>query len=257
MRRAIFIAAIALGSGCIISTSSNEGDATLYWSFWTTYSHGGFGTVSSTATQVCSQAGVDVIKITLIDPQGYALPISSGPCITGGTYDTPGIVFTALEPGVWDYQISGFRAGVEVFSDAGTFNVYDQTDTVVDTNLTANYGDLELHFNVPTCVAGDTIEFDLVDTTWGLLYSTYQGTTNPPVAVPCAGLNIPSVPQFVSGISSGSYKLSNLVQLDNLGAAVSYPACIPNWTQPVGGKVLGTITIDSATSPGATYCLPG
>lgn len=262
MRRAILIAAVALGSGCIVETTPNRGDAAVYWSFWSTAAHGGFGDETWTSREVCASAGVDVIEITLVDPRGDALPAVRDWCVTSN--DVPGALFTSLETGTWQYVLDGYRGDVLVFSDypsladPNEFTIYDGSDTVVDTYPAALYGDLELRFNVPTCISTDTVEFDLYDSgSVDPVYSTWRGTTNPPIAVGCTTTPfvIPSVPAAGTGVSTGEYELAGLAQVDSTGADVHFPACIPNWTQSSGTNTIISVTIDSAAAPGpTTYC---
>lgn len=261
MRRAILIAAVVLGSGCVVQSSPTLGSATLYWSFWNSALLGNFGSITDTAAQVCGKAGVNQLDITLISPSGVAQPVSTGPCVTAN--GVPGTVFLDLSPGTWDYKIEGFRAGVLVFSEdsrvtagAAPFVVNAGADAVVDTRPRAIYWDVQLNFTVPSCIATDTIEFNASDTTYGVLYSTDLGRTNPPVRVGClapASMVIPSVPPAVTGVSSGSYVLGNVRQLDKNGAVVNYPSCIPHWVQGATSTVV-PVTINSGTNPPISGC---
>lgn len=254
-RIALALAAAALVSGCTIQTNPKSGSAVIYWSFWETQSHGTFGSESATASEVCGQAAVEQITITLVDPRGDTLTPVTDWCVTSN--DVPGAVFDGLEPGDWHYFIDGFRGGILVFTDYRAFTITAGNETVVDSTLMGVYWDLELDFTVPTCIASDTVELDLYDVGFGTrVYSTYAGTPNPPVAVSCVGpatLVIPSLPPAVSGKSSGSYKILNLVQAASNGTALHYPSCIPNWTQPSTANEVLAVTIDSATAP-ATLC---
>jgi len=254
VRLAIFIAA-ALGSGCIVGTTSG-GEASVYWSVWASATHGEFGSSSATATEVCAQAGVDAITLVLIDPTGVPLAPVSGACITGN--DVPGTRFTGLGPGTWQFEIHGYRGTELVFEDVpadaldNAFDVRDGEVTVVDTTPAAIYWDLDLGFSVPTCTASETVAFDLVDVGTGhVVFSTHAGTTNPPVALGCTAttttLTIPSVPP-------ATYALVHLAQVDAAGLDVHYPGCIPNWVQPGTASVtVPTVTIDGV-SPPLTYC---
>lgn len=260
-RIALLLAAVGLGSGCVVQSSPTLGSATLYWSLWNSALLGNFGLTTDSATQVCAKAGVNQIDITLISPSGVAQPVSTGPCVT--TNGVPGTVFLDLSPGTWDYRIEGFRAGVLVFSEdsrttpgAAPFVVTAGNDIVVDTRPRAIYWDVQLNFTVPSCIATDTIEFNASDTTYGVLYSTDLGTTNPPVRVGClapATMVIPSVPPAVTGVSSGSYVLSNVRQLDKNGLLVNYPSCIPHWVQGASNTTIG-VTINSGTNPPQFGC---
>ena len=186
-RIALLLAAVGLGSGCIIETNGNQGDAIIYWSYWNSDLLGDFGSESATSTGLCAAAGVDEIEITLTDPAGDVRTPTSGSCVTGN--DVPGARFVDLEAGTWDYYIAGYRGGVLVFEYWDWFEVWEGDETLVDSNMTAIYYDLRIDYSAETCVDGDTIEFDLYDTgdLVSPVYSTYRGP-NPPVGVPCSTL---------------------------------------------------------------------
>lgn len=247
-RIALLLAAVGLGSGCVIETTGNTGDAVLYWSFWNSDLLRDFGSATATATEVCAAAAVDEIEITLTDPARYVRAPVSGPCVTGN--DVPGALFVDLQAGTWDYYIAGYRGGVLVFDDWGSFDVYDRDRTLVDSTMTAIYWDLRIDYATETCVAGDTIEFDLCDTRYvDPVYSTWRGTTNPPVAVPCstagATMYLPSVPP-------GPYAFSRLVQVDALGEEVGWSTCSPTWTQPATTSKAVTVSIVDSIPPSPT-----
>lgn len=248
-RFALLLAAVGLGSGCIVETTPNLGEAAIYWSLWNSDRLGDFGSKASTATEVCAAAGVEDVDITLTSPSGVTLPVSTGPCIEAG--DVPGTVFLDLDPGTWDYYIAGYRGGVLVFQDSGTFSVSDGHRAIVDTHLTAIYYDVQINYTTATCPAGGSIEFDLYDSVHvNPVYSTYLGTVagpNPAVAVQCAAsasMVIPSVP-------AGLYDFSPWVQYDSTGTAVRYSTCKPTWEQFAVSKTI-TVSVTSLTPPSPT-----
>jgi hypothetical protein len=247
-RLALLLVAVGLGSGCIIESTPNLGSAAIYWSFWNSDKLGNFGSTSSTATEVCAAAGVDGVDITLTSPSGVTLPVSTGPCKEYG--DVPGTVFLDLDPGTWDYYIAGYRGSALVFQDSGTFSVSNGNETVVDTLLTAIHKDVEIVYTTATCPTGGSIEFDLYDSVHvNPVYSTYAGTPNPAVAVPCAA----TASMVIPSVAAGVYDFSPWVQYDSTGTPVRYSTCKPTWTQSATASKTITVDLSALTSP-TTFC---
>lgn len=248
-RLALLLAAVGLGSGCIIETTGNTGDAAIYWSYWNSDLLGAFGDTTWTATEVCAAAAVDEIEITLTDPAGDLRAPVSKPCVT--INDVPGALFLDLEAGTWGYYIAGYRGGVLVFDYWDRFQVYDGDETPVDADMTAIHWDLRIDYDTETCVAGDTIEFDLYDTRYvNPVYSTWRGTANPPVAVPCSTAG---ATMFIPSVPSAAYAFSQLVQYSGLGVEVGWSTCSPTWTQPAStSKTVDVSIVDP--EPAFAYC---
>lgn len=248
MRAVILVAAVALGSGCIIENTPNLGSATIYWSFWHSDRLGDFGSTSMSASEVCGLAGVGEIDITLTSPAGIAQPVSTGPCVTGN--DVPGAVFLDLEPGTWDYYVAGYRGGVLVFDASGSFAVSDGNDTVVDMSppLAAKFFDVQVNYTTVACPAGGTIEFSLFDTRYsGPVYSTSAGP-NPRVSVPCAA----SASMVIPSVQAATYDFGPWIQSDAVGP-VHYSTCRPTWTQAANASKTITVDLSGTTSP-TTFC---
>jgi hypothetical protein len=252
-RIALLLAAVGLGSGCIIESTPNLGSASIYWAF-SSDRLPAIGDFTDSAAVICAQAAVDEIEITLTTPAGDVIAPYYYGCDAG--YDVPGARFLDLEPGTWDYYIAGYRGSVLVFDDWGSFDAYDGSETIVESRLGALYWDVQVNYTVGSCYPGDTIEFDLYDTARAsAVYSTYSGAVNPPVAVPClasSSMIIPSVAPYVAGVSSGSYEFSQWIQYDASSAVVAYSACVPTWTQPSSASK--TVTVDVTASTPGGYC---
>lgn len=246
MRSVALIAAVILGSGCIIEAAPSTGGVDLFWSQWWSPSLGSFGDLSATSTEVCGAAAVNEIELTLTDPAGYVRSPDSGPCIT--SEDIPGVAYRDMEPGTWDYYLAGYRGNVLVFEDWGSFDVFDGRTEEVDALPAAIFYDLRIDYTVEACAPGDSIEFDLYDDdVVAPIYSTYSGAVNPPVAVPCLASSWMIIPSF----PGGGYTSSEWIQYDVGGFEVGYSDCAPTWTQSSFGDA---ISVDVVAAPLGGYC---
>ncbi len=172
MKRALAIAVAALAAGCT-SSEPIYGDLTLYWDFErhllvspgsriydANVNPGG-------ASRACPESGVDEIDILdyasgqPLDPTSVAIP-----CIFAGVQ---GATVPRLPAGTYDLLFRGWRNGVAapLFERRASAVVRGGVDNPYDVRLSGIEDDLDVFLydgaNPFTCVAGDTIDYTLVD----------------------------------------------------------------------------------------------
>lgn len=234
------VTALGLGSGCIIESSPNLGGAYVYWTFHS-FLAGNIGAFTDSSLVVCGLAGVDEIEITFTTPAGDVLAPVAGWCVTGN--DVPGAAFYDMEPGTWDALVVGLRGGLPVFDTSVTFNVYDGSNTTVDTRLEANYYDARVDYTVSDLGGCTGIELETFQgTSVTPFYTTYPATTDPGLDVVCAASGSRVIPSLPPGV----YVMGPWVEYDSLGA-FAYSECNPTWTQPPSGDKVFSLAINRGT----------
>lgn len=248
MRGATLIAVAALASGCLIQQDKNTGRADLYWTFWS-QSLGKIGAATDTGTSVCTRAAVEQVRVTLSTPAGDLLAPSTGPCIA--VNDVPGAAFTGLQPGTWHYFLEGLRGGVKVYEAVGAFDAVNGQPVIVEVNATPPSGswDVNVTFTTGPCAPGDRLDFDLFETTSGTkVFSTRDGTVNPPIDLPCASSGSFTIPS----VAAGQYEFSDWVHVAADGVTpAQYGVCRPSWTQPATGNKAVSVAVTASMPPPA------
>ena len=246
MKRALVIAAIALGVGCTSSPPPPAyANLTLYWHFVGAQGQQyGNGTNANTG---CAQAGVDSVQVTLTGPYGYTSTDDS-PCVTSS--GAPGITYPGVYAGPFTWTIVGRRNGLPVYSVTET-NVNVAGDAVFDVAPAALYPDLNVTYTLPT---GDTcnsptavqqMSFALFQ--GGSLYLTNSGTSFFPLVCgdpPSSNVfTVPSLPQ-------GGYTFRYVAALNNVGTSL-YQQCGLNVPQGSTNpqSVLATLAVATSSCP--------
>jgi hypothetical protein len=246
-RRAALIAAVALASGCLLQEKTDTGRVDVYWTFWS-QSLRDIGAFDDKATDICTKAGVDDLRLTFTNPANDVLQPSDHPCID--PQDVPGAAFTGLQAGTWGVLIEARRGGVKVFEKWETFVAADghRAEVLARAVPPDRNWDVVASYTTGTCATGDRLDFELIDTSGATrvkAFSTHDSSVNPPVNVPCGpgSITIPSV-------APGSYEFSDWVHVDATGAtAYEHSFCRPAWTQPNDASVPVSVRVTEPAPP--------
>jgi hypothetical protein len=247
MRRAVLILASALASGCLLQEKTDTGRVDVYWTFWS-QSLGDIGAFDDTATDICTKAGVDDLRLTFTNPANDVVQFTEHPCID--SQDVPGAAFTGLAAGRWGVLVEARRGGVKVFEKWETFVAADGERAAVLARAVApdRNWDVVASYATGNCATGDRLDFDLVDTSGAArvkTFSTHDRSVNPPVTVPC-GVGTITIPS----VAPGSYEFSDWVHVDASGTtAYAYSSCRPAWTQPSDASVPISVKVTEPVPP--------
>lgn len=218
MKRLITLAAVALGSGCVVSSQGppiGTGTVTFYWKF--VNSQGQTYGDYSAANTGCAAAGVDQVRVTIFEAGGNFVQTFN--CVQASN-GVPGVTVLDFLPGSYPWTLDGLRGGLTVYADSGTATVTSSfPDAVANGVLGASYGDLNVSYTLPvgaTCAGLSEIAFRLyTDTVPPFL--EYSSDFN--ALVPCnQGVFV------VPSLAPGSYFFHFIAAIDSLGTS-HYQVC--------------------------------